>query len=39
MQAILTAGGSSMEKVVKTTILLTTMNDFPKVNAVYEKCK
>ncbi len=27
-----------MEKVVKTTILLKEMSDFPKVNAVYEKC-
>jgi len=37
ISAILNAGGSSMEKVVKTTILLKEMADFPKVNAIYEK--
>ena len=35
LEAILAAAGSSFDKVVKTTILLTDMNDFAKVNAVY----
>eukprot|EP01133_Synstelium_polycarpum_P001173 gene1173-1346_t len=35
MTAILEAAGSSMAKVVKTTILLKDMNDFAKVNKVY----
>jgi len=35
--AILKAGGSSYENVVKTTILLKDMGDFAKVNAIYEK--
>lgn len=35
--AILTAAGSSMEKVVKTTCLLADMADFATFNAVYEQ--
>ncbi len=35
--AILEAGGSSFNKVVKTTCFLADMADFPKFNAVYEK--
>ncbi|MEK6706488.1 MAG: RidA family protein [Bdellovibrionota bacterium] len=35
LRAVLEAGGSSLEKVVKTTIFLKSMNDFPKVNEVY----
>jgi 2-iminobutanoate/2-iminopropanoate deaminase len=35
IKAILAAGGSSMDKVVKTTILLADIKDFPKVNEVY----
>jgi reactive intermediate/imine deaminase len=35
--AILTAAGSSYEKVVKTTILLVDMEDFGKVNTIYGK--
>ncbi|EGG14436.1 hypothetical protein DFA_12208 [Cavenderia fasciculata] len=35
MKAILEAAGSSMNKVVKTTILLKDINDFVKVNKVY----
>jgi len=31
----LTAGGSSFDKVIKTTVLLADMEDFQKVNAVY----
>jgi 2-iminobutanoate/2-iminopropanoate deaminase len=33
--AVLKAGGASFEKVVKTTIFLKSMNDFPSVNEVY----
>lgn len=34
---ILEAAGSSMDKVVKTTVLLANMADFGKVNEVYAK--
>lgn len=33
--AVLAAGGLSFENVVRTTIFLTTMNDFAAVNEVY----
>ncbi|HTB07453.1 MAG TPA: RidA family protein [Bacteroidia bacterium] len=32
---ILETGGSSLDKVVKTTIFLTNMDDFSKVNEIY----
>lgn len=35
--AVLAAGGSSYEKVVKTTCFLADMADFPVFNSVYEK--
>lgn len=35
--AVLKAGGSSMEQIVKTTIFLTDMSDFATVNAIYAK--
>lgn len=35
--AILEAGGSSLEQVVKVTVYLTDMDDFAAVNAVYER--
>jgi len=35
LQAILEAAGSSLRNVVKTTIFLTDINQFPTVNAVY----
>ncbi len=35
MQAVLDAAGLSKENVVKTTIFLMDMGDFPKVNAIY----
>lgn len=35
LQAIVEAGGSSLGRVVKTTIFLKNMNDFAAVNAVY----
>src|SRR6478735_2212798 len=35
MKAVLEAGNADLSKVVKTTIFLTDLNDFAKVNAVY----
>jgi 2-iminobutanoate/2-iminopropanoate deaminase len=35
LKAVLTAGGSSIEQVVKTTIFLTDMNKFTEFNAIY----
>ena len=35
LSAVLVAAGSSLEKVVKTTIYLADMNDFAAVNEVY----
>ncbi|EEX48971.1 MULTISPECIES: RidA family protein [Jonquetella] len=35
VKAILEAAGSSMDKVVKTTVFLADMNDFAKMNGVY----
>jgi 2-iminobutanoate/2-iminopropanoate deaminase len=35
--AVLLAGGSAFDQVVKTTIFLKSMNDFPKVNEIYGK--
>ncbi|MBI2931895.1 MAG: RidA family protein [Planctomycetes bacterium] len=35
LRAILDAAGSSLEKIVKTTLYLRDMNDFAKVNEVY----
>lgn len=35
LKAILEAGGSSLEKVVKATVYLKDMNDFAAMNAVY----
>ncbi len=35
ISAILSQAGAGFEKVVKTTILLADINDFPKVNEVY----
>ena len=34
--AVLQAGGSSLERVVKTTCFLADMEDFARFNAVYE---
>jgi 2-iminobutanoate/2-iminopropanoate deaminase len=36
LKAILEAGGSELANVVKTTVFLRDMNDFAKMNAVYE---
>jgi len=35
LAAVLTAAGSDLSRIVKTTIFLTDMADFPTVNAVY----
>jgi len=35
LKAVLSEAGSSLDKVIKTTIFLKDMNDFVKVNAVY----
>jgi 2-iminobutanoate/2-iminopropanoate deaminase len=35
IKAVLQAGGSSLEQVVKTTIFLKSMGDFTKVNEIY----
>ena len=35
LQAVLEAAGSSLAQVIKTTIFLTTMNDYALVNQVY----
>lgn len=35
IQALLSAAGTDMSHIVKTTIFLKDMNDFPKVNEVY----
>lgn len=37
LRAILEQEGLTFQHVLKTTIFLTSMADFPKVNAVYEK--
>ena len=37
LKAIVEAGGSSMEKVVKASVFLKDMNDFAAMNAVYAK--
>ncbi len=35
LKAVVEAGGLSLDRVVKTTIFLKSMDDFPKVNAIY----
>jgi 2-iminobutanoate/2-iminopropanoate deaminase len=35
VKAVLEAAGSSLDHVLKTTIFLKSMNDFPKVNEIY----
>ncbi len=35
LKAVLEAGGSSLDRVVKTTVYLTTMDDFAAMNGVY----
>jgi len=35
LQSVIEAAGSSIENVVKTTVFLKDMSDFPKMNAIY----
>jgi 2-iminobutanoate/2-iminopropanoate deaminase len=35
LRAVVEAGGSRMERVLKTTVYLVDMADYPKVNAIY----
>lgn len=37
LAAVLEAGGSSLSRVVKTTVYLSSMGDFPTMNEVYAK--
>ena len=37
LKAVLEAAGSSMEKVVKTTVFISDMDQFGAINAVYEQ--
>lgn len=37
LKAVLEAAGASLDTVVKTTVFLASMDDFPKMNEVYEK--
>lgn len=37
IQALLAAAGAGVENVVKTTVFITSMADFPLVNAAYSK--
>lgn len=37
LKAVIEAGGGSLEDVVKTTVFLSTMDDFPKMNEVYAR--
>lgn len=39
LRHVLEAGGASLDSVVKTTILLASMDDFQAVNQVYAECK
>lgn len=38
MQAVVEEAGSSMDRVVKVTVLLRDMDEYANVNAVYSKC-
>ena len=35
LQAVLVAAGSSLDKVVKTTVFVRNMTDFPRINSIY----
>ena len=37
LKAVLTASGSSLSKVIKTTVFLVDMTDFPSMNEVYQQ--
>jgi 2-iminobutanoate/2-iminopropanoate deaminase len=37
LKAVVEAGGAKLDRVVKTTVFLKNMNDFAKMNTVYEQ--
>lgn len=37
VRAVLSAGGSSLDRVVKVTVFLQTMDDFTRMNGVYQE--
>lgn len=37
LKALIEASGSSMDKVVKTVVFIKNMDDFGRINAIYEK--
>lgn len=37
LEAVLEANGLSLQNIVKTTLFIKDMNEFPKINGVYEK--
>lgn len=37
LKSLIEASGSSMDKVVKTVVFIKNMNDFAKINGIYEK--
>lgn len=37
LSEVLSAGGSSLEKVVKSTMYVKSLEDFPRVNAIYAR--
>lgn len=37
LEAVLAAGGSSLRQVLKTTVYLKNLDDFPRMNTVYER--
>ena len=37
LRALIEASGSSMDKLVKTVVFIKNMDDFGKINAIYEK--
>ncbi len=38
IEIVLKEAGTTMDKIVKTTVFLNDMNDFPAMNKVYEEC-
>ncbi|HEU0005037.1 MAG TPA: RidA family protein [Terriglobia bacterium] len=37
LEAVLAAGGSSLSQVLRTTVYLKNLDDFPRMNAIYER--
>ncbi len=37
LKAVLEAGGTSLDRVVKATVYLKTINDFPTINGIYQE--